>query len=289
MFGFASRYGNPNAGMNQLFRITYRIMVSGCAWGGCLASVFAQNVSVSSIRHYEYRVVQTEEEDVQKGNIIKYYKISYNMDKQIMDSILFDDSGRMLKDVRFVYDDKGNLTEKKVFDRASRLLSSQIYRYDADGNLLTYYQTGSDTLTVIESKTYQYLPDNCCQMVHHQEGKPVQVRIYRYDKQGRMVEEQILAPNATPQYQYHYRYDDKGRLSEKLHLYQQDNLLRKYVYLRDEQGNIIQEFWYGKNDFLLFQISHTYRYDEYGNYILEKTSENGKLKSMTERSVSYFE
>lgn len=166
------------------------------------------------------------------------------------------------------FNEKAELINTRSFWGDGSLASTDIYDYNENGNILLNESASFFSDSVMESK-----------------GR------YYYDGQNRLMKTLGLAKN------YEYEYDQLGRVvkrtnmdrDEIIDLIERDEIV-ELTY--DEEGNLVKLKESGRSydgapfEYKLYTFGD---YDRFGNPTHFTISENGKMTSVVERKIEYYE
>jgi hypothetical protein len=119
-------------------------------------------------------------------------------------------------------------------------------------------------------------------------------KVYKYDSQGRLIEESSYQNNGEFWHKTTYGYDGNRR-TERGFL-QDDGEITKSIFLLDANGNDIEQHMYGENDKVVEKRFMTYEFDKAGNWIVQRTFEEvivrkkkvRKLLWTSYRTITYY-
>lgn len=111
---------------------------------------------------------------------------------------------------------------------------------------------------------------------------------FDYDASGRLTKKACYGPNNTIYEQRVFDYGLVEKKEERL-IYKDDSkLARKVIYRYDKKGNLIEVAGYDSNGSALGRTSHSFRFDDTGNWIKKITqSWNVKIGQPTAQWVEY--
>jgi hypothetical protein len=166
---------------------------------------------------------------------------------------------------RYAYDGEGHQRAEAAYHMCGTFSSLHVFSYDGDGRLK-------------EQLTYQF--------------RSLGKRVYDYDGAGRR-KAVVLYKKAVPQSTIQYRYDDQGRMIEQLELTPQGAAGSTTTYQYD-QDRLATEHFTNRLDPSLNAIS-TYEYDAQGNWTRKTTRRSRGLREprtqqleVTDRVFEYF-
>ena len=187
--------------------------------------------------------------------------------------------------VEYLYDSKGLLQEEHLSDEEgidSKQFRS-VYTYNVEGNLSSLINYNQKNI-ITEKETYTFDPIKRLVVVNNEDTVKTKMQL---DKAGNIMETTIYHGNPTPFSTFRYKYNTKGLCSEVLQSWSKSGDLHKTVYLYDANGNLIKETAY-KNARVLSVYTYTYsKFDQFKNWLVQKTYSRGRLDGTSERVISY--
>jgi hypothetical protein len=228
--------GCENAVTPQNFE-NNRILNSECKW---LVDV-ANKDKISKVHYKEYDKngkILINEEYSESGNLLSRSSYTYNKINSVEEVVQFSDSGSVINSNKneYTYDANGRVVKKISFETSGNVISVQTFNYDKNGNLIkkvevnpqsgltfqtdiNYGYNNSGELvsrtTIFEGNTQSrdslvYNPFNhTLDIINFNNNGSINiVNTYRYNNQGRIVEEftSDSAGNITKRYIYEYTY-----------------------------------------------------------------------------------
>lgn len=157
-----------------------------------------------------------------------------------------DDDGEVETEDVFVYEN-GKLKEHTVIEYGE-VKHHVLRRHNETGEPIEEVRKTEDGRTfkvVFEPKSDGKLPDT---KVYNDQGKLVEVLVYRYDEQGRLVQELVETTNkGYRKMDTRYSYDDGNRITSEETL-DQNGLVRKRISRQyDEDGTLVNEHVHEEN------------------------------------------
>lgn len=142
----------------------------------------------------------------------------------------------------YVYDKEGRLKHCSILDDKGEIMQRDVFRYDIEGNMV---QEAGYLTNGTKCSEFRYMYDSYGQQIERKvllqtEGDDPVGSVRRgYNFQGRVVFEEYLSPEGTPQSQHTYRYNTKGELISGAERPEGQSEEVKYVYKfhNDNQGN----------------------------------------------------
>lgn len=187
--------------------------------------------------------------------------------------------------VTYLYDSKGLLQEEHL-SYEEGIDSKQfrsVYTYDVEGNLNSLINYNQQNI-ITENETYTFDPIKRLVVVNNEDTIKTRMQL---DKAGNIMETTIYHGNPTPFSTLRYKYNAKGLCSEVLQSWSKSGDIHKTVYVYDANGNLLKETEY-KNTRILSLFTYTYsEYDQFKNWLLQKTYSRGRLNGISERFISY--
>ncbi|APF18858.1 hypothetical protein Calab_3223 [Caldithrix abyssi DSM 13497] len=121
-------------------------------------------------------------------------KKEFNIRQSVTRSSTFDGQGRLKSIVAYEYDRRGNLIGKKFFNKNREIISRQLWKFDAHEKKLTLYEKYGLEERLLERKVFEYQNGNLSSVKIFTPGPDAfRLKRYFYDKEGREIEEKILA------------------------------------------------------------------------------------------------
>jgi uncharacterized protein RhaS with RHS repeats len=187
--------------------------------------------------------------------------------------------------VAYLYDSKGLLQEEHLSDEEgidSKQFRS-VYTYNVEGNLSSLINYNQENI-ITERETYTFDPIKRLVVVNNEDTVKTKMQL---DKAGNIMETTIYHGYPTPFSTFRYKYNAKGLCSEVLQSWSKSGDLHKTVYVYDANGNLIKETAY-KNARVLSVYTYTYsKFDQFKNWLVQKTYSRGRLDGISERVISY--
>lgn len=189
----------------------------------------------------------------------------------------------------FVFNEDGNKAEESLADPDGSDASRAVYSYDKKGRrteVNTYHPDGKHSLKV--NSTFNKKGFEIERILTDTDGGTDNWKtLYKYDKKGKKLEEEILQQNSLVA-KIFYKYDANGNVSETEQIGADgiSSVVRSFKY--DEKGNKVEMKEISKG---VLKVLHTYEYefDSNGNWIRQISYEEGKAIMVTEREISYFD
>ena len=209
--------------------------------------------------------------------VFKNYNISRNGNAEVI---------REFNDwCRYIYDLKGGLAEGHFSDEEE--MSSgyfrEVHSYSADGYLNSVVNY-SKTNELDGEETYTFDPSK--REVQVKEAKIV-TTVMQLDGTGKVIKTTNYHDSSKLFSTLDYKYDAKGLCIESVQTWSKSPAVQKIIYEYDTNQNLIKETTYNNSK---LSATYTYAYskfDQYRNWLMQRSYRNGKLESETERSVSY--
>lgn len=221
---------------------------------------------------------------------------------------IFNDAGYIVEDKSFgyaedptrkniyIYDDKNRLIEQKRenFDQQFKSWWGEsfrhVYKYDEKGNRIEealydiYNQKG-----IYSVEKYAY--DNKGNMIemneYNSDGNLEKKIKYSYDNKGNKIEENEYNQDGKPESRWRYKYDSFGNQIEASSFdFEKDKFNFTITRRFDKQGNEVESSDDGYNS---NKDNYEYEYDNNKNWIKSVYYRDGKLHSITERTIEYYD
>lgn len=160
---------------------------------------------------------------------------------------------------KYQYDMNNNLIEKSCYNQSNNLLHKDIFKYDEFNNKVKQKSIGGDR-------------------------KEKQKRIWRYNKDNKVVQFMFYNSLSTTPQVTKYKYDALGNLIEK-----NDDISGRTIFIYDSQNMLIEETWFSSQGklgtkiinkyYLNGNIQETRKYDPYrlDNLTISKFKTNGLM------------
>ncbi len=138
---------------------------------------------------------------------------------------------------RVTYNERGQEVERLNFDKDSSVRDRSVVRYDANGRLIGYGNAEKDRY----HSTFEYDGNGHKAEVRGYDGTALNVlEVYKYDSQGRKIEQSRIADNSSHHEQLTYAYNDAGQLTETA-AYLNGVLRERFLKIYDLAGNLVKE------------------------------------------------
>jgi len=187
---------------------------------------------------------------------------------------------------RYIYDSKGVLAQGHFSDEEE--MSSgyfrEVHSYSADG-YLTSVVNFNKTNELEGEETYTFDPS--MREVQVNEAKIV-TTVMKLDGTGNVIKTTNYHDSNKPFSTLDYKYDAKGLCIESVQSWANSAAVQKIIYEYDTNQNLIKETTYN-NSKLSAIYTYTYiKFDQFQNWLIQRSYRNGILYSETERTVSYL-
>ena len=187
--------------------------------------------------------------------------------------------------VAYYYDLKGLLKEERSSDEEN-VDSKQyrsVYNYNAEGHLSSVIEYDQEN-AIADTETYTFDPTK--RLVHLTLAKTSTTKM-QLDDVGNVIEMFVYHHNPEPFSTTRYKYNAKGLCSESVQSWSKSKDLHKTIYEYDANDNLIKETAY-KNASVIATYTYTYsKYDQFKNWLVQKTYKSGRLDGVSERNIYY--
>jgi len=204
------------------------------------------------------------------------------------------------------YNRRGMRVLEDQLYRNSALDFKSVFRYDGSGRLesgVEYDAKGIETFKW--TYTYSASGEKVEERRIQADGKLFSTRRSFYDAQGNLIKEEYFPPHTKNHFRWIFRYDLQGRkLEERYILLHPDPRSGKVteilnfhtVFSYDPQGVLLREVRQNGFGELEWDKHYDYKYDKEGNWIYRKASQPQGLiegaplvpSDVTYRTISYF-
>jgi hypothetical protein len=216
---------------------------------------------------------------------------------------VFDEQGRIIEytyyrgsfligRATFTYTSQGHLNEQRYYEHGS-CISTFVYKYDTCGNLSeedVFNARGSlsaKDISIYNSENIRIQRRNLTS-----KGKLTQGTIYTPDEKGNIVKEEDIQADETVGSRIATQYDTSGKVIRidtydgPHNGYGQGNSLLEY----DSTGNLIEKntIYFMKKLNRHQSCKDDYKYDEKGNWVIDKRYYNDTLVYVLNRSIEYY-
>lgn len=193
----------------------------------------------------------------------KLYKVSYNKDGYLLDSLIYHQNG-VLGSLKNTYDDNNKLLKSAILDSVGNVQQLVERTYDKNGNVLTFQLTQGNIVLYSQKMLY----DNADKMTKitefDGEGQPQIITNYSYNEKGKLIENEEIRSTGEVIEKTVFVYDEKGRNTVQT-IYGSDgqviekNFLKEYD--KNDNAQLIEK--YDRNDSLI--VTYSYTYNNVGN------------------------
>jgi hypothetical protein len=203
-------------------------------------------------------------------------------------------SGRNKQTQHFKYDDAGRKIQWSVRQGSTRITT--IYRYDPKSHKIEALEravTGKATISrryvsLFDSNGrqtearysensereirafYSYEFDSAGRVVlvntYDQNDCLYHKRVYEYDSRGDLISQTNYGPDGTVYERGEFSYSTEGKTERIYKSVAESALKRVLVHRFDNNNNIVDISMYAPDDRLLSRTSHTFDYDDFGNW-----------------------
>ena len=237
-----------------------------------------------------------------------------------VETIGYDSEGKFEGKIVYEYDDKGNKIAEIQYNSEGKFGEKFIYEYDIKGNKIAEIWYNSEE-KIEEKEVYLYdkKGNEIGQKRYNADNALLGESTVIYDKNQNKIEVQDKGYNSQGKLLHNYlvKYDEKGNIllkedtnikeipesiglismeTQEVQYVYYDTKIDKESYVYDKYNNITEEVSY-KGYFIGNQMAneveiksnHTYQFDSKGNWILKTSTEKGKVWSITERTIEYYD
>jgi hypothetical protein len=211
-----------------------------------------------------------------------------------------------------VFDNDGYIKERQNFDKAGMYSGKTIYNFNEQKiiistigyntkGIIDFSQKGTyDAVKMTVKSIINYSDDYSVQSIDYydnsnrkiksdwfkEDGKLSSRTIFKYDKEGNIIEENIYSSDGNLYAKNQFIFDENRYKIQTIQIFNSEQ--RNDYYKYDDFGNIIEEYG-GKSSKDFNKYTYKYKYDSHNNWI-ERVSYllNGELPvDLTERSIEY--
>lgn len=216
-----------------------------------------------------------------------------------------------------LFNEKGNETESGDMNREEHTGSKVVNMYNSLGyctkSIATEYGA-KDTLMQTTVNTYNGNGTKTQSDIFPPAGKAPLKVVYKYDKDGNMLNGRYIVKNDTLPAQHTFAYDNRGNVVEEDWYNQMENLQtqtmnmydakgnktstteqwfndtahKKAICQYDEHGNVIQGDEYNAEGTIIAKGTFKIEYDKVGNRTRQVEYKNGKPVSIVEYKMVYY-
>lgn len=187
----------------------------------------------------------------------------------------------------FEFSKDGKITNRATCKSDGKKISIAQYTYDQDGHRTSLTWLLKDT--VFTKYTYAYQDNDVIEWYEEGKGQNKQKTQYIYDKDGRMVEENLYSGGGGLHYKLKKEYDSKGNLITLTQYDSNNKYESKYTYTYDNHRNPHTETYSSADGFMNGTTSYAYEYDKKGNWIKRvKYDRHAEPFFVKERKIEYY-
>jgi hypothetical protein len=171
------------------------------------------------------------------GKLVNKGKLStskYDSKGFLIETIIFDEKGRVQNKFEYEYNDKGLRTESLRFNDKNKLDKKYTYQYDGLGNKVKSIRFNANG---VEEKYY----------------------LYDYDQELNLITDEWYDFSGDLEYKIEYEYDDNGRKISSSTYDESGKLQSRYVFKYDDKKILIEEQKI-ENDNPVGIIQYLYKY-----------------------------
>ena len=242
----------------------------------------------------KYYVATTDSfQQVSKGKLESVYSFVYNKEGNIEESIgklsYGDNAWISIKSV-YTYGNNGKKTVIAKYDANGNPDSKEIFEYDSKGNLSKISVYNAYDVLQRESGYVYDVRNNMIEF--HQSGEWGLHGFFKYDENNNCIEKTYYNPDGGLREISTLKYNDKGKIIEQQAFNADAVLVSTTTFVYDKNGNNteMQLQTTVASDFNVNE-RYEYQFDKNGNWIVKTTydSKSNKIKSITEREITYYE
>lgn len=265
------------------------ILITGCATNAPGTSNSSSDSSANSSTGAESdKPVIKKRTSIDSGG--SYRITEYDIDGKELKEVAYDSDGNAREVSLCVYDENGNLLSDITTNAGGMVLFGEVWEYTDFGEILNRYSY-DDTGRKVLREVNEFNSDNLKvkSIINDYKGLFSQYNLYTYDKDKRLIREEIYSKNDYLLRTYAYEYAEEGYLCKKTdsdHNYDD-------IYVYDEEGNVLRQTLYFKGDvsFIIvneygpYGVSDSFSYDGDGSFRYHKKytyDDSGKLLSNIE-------
>jgi hypothetical protein len=227
------------------------VLISGCSPGRAVSekkedikeTVVPKTIKNIELEEREYiresniRSVDRLSFDLDNGkpsNRKRLATINYNKEGFPVETVNYNDQGKIENIYRYTYDKEGKRTETIRYSPAGVEEKRFTYQYNEYGNK-------------IKSERYDML------------GNIEKYYEYKYDQEGNLTEDLWYDISGKPEYRIEYEYDN-GRKTLARTYNENNRLINEYEFLYDSKGNLIEELKIDPAGYKTGLIQYIYQY-----------------------------
>jgi YD repeat-containing protein len=198
---------------------------------------------------------------------------TYNERGKLVERSAYNEDGTLKWRYEYHYDSEGRLVREVSLDSREEVEQVLVYEY-ADGRLVEeVMHDGRDTIQW--RKTYSYDDRERVEAwsMYYPDGTRIKKVRRSYDDQGRLVREQHTNELGIVYHDIHYSFSGASRQPTTITTYDgEGNLQRKETYEYNRRDNLqLKQVVLPRKDYHQL-ITHTYRYDQNGNWIRQRVT-----------------
>jgi YD repeat-containing protein len=250
---------------------------------------------------------------------------TFNLDEngRVVEFILYEANGTIGDRFTYKYDAKGNKLEEVFYSWTGARIGRLVYTYDGAGHRITETSYNRDDDASAWNNTTSYDAEGrMTEWVQYQNGVLRYKKLFKFDSQGRIAEEETFEFNGSPNIRASHApvpgkvvhtYNDRER-SEEIATYAPDGALNsRVIRRRDEKGNELSSEYFNSDGSrrnteigledptrtkLVGRLSGKalirYEYDSQGNWIrktnliLEPGAKEPQSYNTEYRDIKYF-
>lgn len=192
------------------------------------------------------------------------YKV-FNIDGNLIQEIQYKTDGEVRNKIFYKHISSENKTEEYTFKPDNILLYKRITLYSGEGRLIEKFLYGAD-----DSLLSKW--------------------IYTYNNKGFKTEEnQFFPQKEKPTIRTIYKYDKKGnKINEEMYN-SEGGLIAKWLSKYNRKGLAEEESYYYSDGSLNSKENYSYEFDEKGNWIRQIIHENDQPRYIVIREIVYYD
>jgi hypothetical protein len=172
------------------------------------------------------------------GKLVNKGKLSaskYDAKGFLIETLVFDEKGRVQNKFEYKYNDKGLRTESLRFNEKNKFDKKYTYKYDKSGNKIKSIRYNANSG---EEKYY----------------------LYDYDSELNLISDEWYDISGELEYKIENNYDDSGKKILSSSYNESGKLQSKNIFKYDERRNIIEEQKFDDNNKPVGIIQYVYKY-----------------------------
>ncbi len=210
------------------------------------------NGKISNLIIYNDRGLQSKNEKYKEGSLLTYSTFSYDKKGNMNRARQYSRSGTLISTWKYYYNKKGKVVKEESHQN-SKLISKIQYTYHQDNTLRSkktfqkrdfYRKTQDGNISITKDYLIEEFFDargRVFKKATSINGKLEQAIVYRYDKNGKIVREELYDRVGELVRYVKVKYDIKGQRIREDGYNRNDNYEGTIFYFYDQRGNRVKE------------------------------------------------